>query len=119
MSKSNGSEGFIIKKKLLECNCQCCMNAISLSKKYLANAFQAEFIIVLKHILSLAYITVFYRVLPEFKERDRNGNRRQRLHILLRHGNLSLELAVAANRKYFNKHYKRVSSSYFIIVGTW
>jgi len=46
-------------------------------------AFQFEFAAIIKHLLSLTYANL-YRVLPEAKEHDADGNRRRRLDLLVR-----------------------------------
>lgn len=70
-------------------------------------SFQAEFVTTFKSILGSAYPQLLYRVLPEVKERDDNGNRRRRLDILICDSTLpkyGFELVVAADQANFDKH---------------
>src|SRR6184192_289005 len=75
------------------------MNANGQPSEY---AFQAEFITIFKSLLLQAYAHLKYRVLPEVKERDNGGKRRQRLDILVRDSAqpaYGFELVVAANKQ--------------------
>jgi len=73
-------------------------------------ALQMEVVAIFKQLLSQAYPTLGYHVLPEAKECDENGRRRQRLDILVRDGKepaYGFELLVEANKSVFNDHYQR------------
>ncbi|EXX63978.1 hypothetical protein RirG_147140 [Rhizophagus irregularis DAOM 197198w] len=70
-------------------------------------AFQAEFLGVFKQLISIAYPSLEYCVLPEVKERDEGGRRCQRLDILIRNKTLPVygfELSVAASETVFDNH---------------
>ena len=58
-------------------------------------------------MLSRAYPELLYRVLPEVKECDENGQRRQHLDLLLHDGDqpaYGFELVVAASQTEFDEH---------------
>ncbi|KAF9345518.1 hypothetical protein BGX34_004676 [Mortierella sp. NVP85] len=73
-------------------------------------AFQFEFASVMKHLLSETYPGLLYRVPPEAKERDENGQRRRRLDILVRDHDrppFGFELLVQGNDSEIDDHLER------------
>src|SRR4051812_3094606 len=77
-------------------------------------AFQSEFAIVFRNILSHVYSSLRYRVLVEAKEHVKDDTRRQRLDLLIRDGDklpaYGFELVVSASKKSFKNHIKRSQS---------
>ncbi|GBB96778.1 hypothetical protein RclHR1_02830014 [Rhizophagus clarus] len=88
----------------------CLVNYLKMQKKLIPNDCWH---ILLRTCLSKtfsAYPTLGYRVLPEGKERDEGGQRRQRLDILVRNKDLPVygfELFVATSETMFDDHLKR------------
>ncbi|KAF9197886.1 ATP-dependent RNA helicase [Haplosporangium sp. Z 27] len=73
-------------------------------------AFQAEFSTIIKSFLSATYPEKGYKTLVEVKEYDENGNRSQRLDILVRNGGpaaCGYELVVAPTLSCFREHVTR------------
>ncbi|CAG8653408.1 6024_t:CDS:2, partial [Paraglomus occultum] len=72
-------------------------------------AFQVEVAAIFKQLLSKAYPTLMYHVLPEAKEYDEDSTRCKQLDILVHNINSGFpaygyELLVNANKDIFNKH---------------
>src|SRR6185312_581127 len=70
-------------------------------------AVQAEFVSILKELLTAAHASLLYRVLAEAKEHDEDGQRHRRLNILLHDHNLppfGFELVISATQDKFDEH---------------
>ena len=67
-----------------------------------------EFVVIIRHLLAVAYPQLFYRVISETKEHDECGNRHQHLDIFLMDANslpqYGFELVVEATHSVFEEH---------------
>ncbi|RGB36147.1 hypothetical protein C1646_667162 [Rhizophagus diaphanus] len=73
-------------------------------------AFQAKFLGIFKQLISTAYTHLDYHVLSEIREYVEEGQRHQRLNILIHDKDLPIygfELSVAASYNVFDNHLKR------------